>query len=136
NALSNYEMTPVPRSFERLNNGYSGKFELINTNPCYEIGEIYSCLALGYNIDFEFKKTGYATLEITGQISAINEDIIEVDFSTQVPSHFSGDFFINNHNGGSSSYVVDISVDDCNSEQSIGKCNDSRGGIRVSEIIN
>ncbi|MEM9678741.1 MAG: hypothetical protein AAF901_00340 [Bacteroidota bacterium] len=136
NAMSNSEMTPVPKSFERLNNGYKGKLKLINTNPCYEIGEIYSCLNVGNTVELTFERTGYSTLVTNATVTSMYDDYIEVNFTSQIPSHFSGDFFIVNHQGGSSRYAVDMSVADCGSEQSIGKCNDSRGGIRVSRIRN
>ncbi|MCB4797228.1 hypothetical protein [Neotamlana laminarinivorans] len=139
NGESNYDMTPKPKTFLRLNNGYSGSLELIHTNPCYEIGEIYSCITINNSIDIEFNESDYngSTSTVIGAtITGVYNDYITVDFDTQVPSNFSGDFYADHFNGWSNIYNVTLDVEDCFSEQAIGKCNDSRGGLRVSEIVN
>ncbi len=136
NSLSNSRMTPVPRSFERLNNGYKGEFSLIYTNPCYEISEIYSCLTPNSIIEVVFTKSGYPTQTIEAQITSISNETMLVNFLSQVPSHFTGNFYITNHRNGTNKYIADLRIEDCFTDQAIGKCNDSRGGIRVSEIIN
>ena len=136
NKLSNRNMTPVPKSFDRLDNGYKGKFSLIHTNPCYEIEELYSCLTVDSVIDVVFTKSGYDTQTIQAQITSISDTTMLVDFLSQVPAHFSGNFYFTSHRGGVNKYVADLEIEDCFSEQAIGKCNDSRGGIRVAEIVN
>ena len=137
NSKTHSQMTPHAKTFERLNNGYKGKFELIHTNPCYEIGEVYSCLVVNNSIDIRFTKTGYTSTTISATITNVNQNHLQVDFSTQVPSHFSGDFYNSSTRTSSPGYMVYFqNLDDCESIQGIGKCNDSRGGIRVSKITN
>ncbi len=136
NKYQTSQIIPIPKSFVGSNNNLSGELELIWNHPCSEIDETYGCLSKGDNIKVKFIRTGFPDKIINGSVNYIYNKKLNVNFSEQVPNHFSGDFYNNpgGRNNPGSKYYADLILPDCDTSQLIGKCNDSRGGIRVKSI--
>ncbi|PRP65890.1 hypothetical protein BST86_01685 [Nonlabens agnitus] len=130
------DLTPVPTSLKFLNSGSKVELDIRNTNPCIEIDEFYSCMKINQSITLVLKKSNYPDLNVTGSLKSINrsESKIVVDLPITLDSHYNTNFYNNVYRNGSSGYVVDLIIPDCNTNQQIGKCNDSRGGLRVKSI--
>ena len=132
--MSHSQMLPKPISLEFKNSYDIIELEMRHYNPCFEIGELYSCLEIQSPVDVHLKKAGYNNLTISGTVLSTNESSVTIRLNQHISSHYDSDFYVRNYRGSSSGYWVDLEVPDCNSTQSIGKCDDSRGGLRVKSL--
>ncbi len=124
--INQNKIKPITRKFTRLNNGYSGVFEMKWFNPCFLINQIYPCAKVGEIINVEFKKNTNTFLVQATITSIDSQNNINVSFNQQVPSIYVGDF--------SCYYYAELQFN-CNVDNElIGKCDDSRGGLRVKSI--
>ncbi len=136
-SITQNQIKPIAKKFSRLNNGFSGVFEMKWLNPCFLINQIYPCAKVGEVINVEFRKNANM---FTVQATITNIDSqnnIYVSFNQQVPDMYVGDFYCCSNGHGSTqncSYYVDLQFS-CNIDnEMIGKCDDSRGGLRVKNI--
>jgi hypothetical protein len=131
---------PIPKKFIRNNDGFSGSLELKWCHPCYSINQTYKCISIGNTIEVVLKKDGIE-FQTNATITSINysANIIYLSFTNQIPSLYTGDFYCcEPHQGISTncSYSAKLNFYNCDvNNELIGKCDDSRGGLRVSQII-
>jgi YD repeat-containing protein len=127
------DFTPDLTKF--VNNGSSGSLEFKYNHPCYSIGEIFSFINVGKQFSIILKREGN-TFETVATVNSINGNTVDVSFLSPIPSYYSGDFYKISRRGGTSEYSGRIIIppfSDVRNEL-MGKCNDSRGGIRVKSI--
>lgn len=136
NNNNNNSFNPIPTKFVRGSNGYSGTLDVDWKNPCYNIGQIYKCLNPGNQITITLNKdnTPFTTV---ATINNVNENTLSLTFNDQVPTYYTGDFYCgeNRRVGPGNSYGAIINIGNCDIEDElIGRCDDSRGGLRVKNI--
>ncbi|MNQ24404.1 hypothetical protein D3C85_375990 [compost metagenome] len=137
NFNTNISYNPIAKNFIRTNNGYNGTIEVQWQNPCYTIGQIYKCLNPGNQISVTLSKDSYSPFTTTATVNSVTDNVVSLTFSAQVPSYYTGDFYCPPNRRGTTgnSYGAQINVSNCDiQDELIGRCNDSRGGLRVKNI--
>lgn len=137
NFNNNFSYNPVAKKFTRTNNGYNGTVEVDWQNPCYSIGQIYKCLNPGNQINLTLSKDTYSPFTTTATVNSVTNNVVSLTFNNQVPDYYNGDFYCpaNRRTGAGNSYGAQINVSNCDiQDELIGRCEDSRGGLRVKNI--
>ena len=149
------DIVPKPIKIERLKNGMEGKITVRWNHPCYSIQEAFSCIENGTVIDIKFQYDIYNENRCNGRkrddcsnsltirkefitsatIIDIVNNVYHVNFHNAIPEILDGSLTKEQREQRQLLKIADIIIDGCNTNQLLGKCNDSRGGLRVKDII-
>ncbi len=132
------EISPEIESINDESGAFVFKFKVLWNHPCYSIKESFSCIEINNSYDLEFVLPGpipsggsREKIILRGEVIRVDEDGYVIKFQQNLPNGFKGDLKrLPLRERGK----VNFLIEDCINNQLIGKCQDSQGGIRVSEI--